>query len=160
MVELTWEIADGVIFYLRPISELKNTIEKMQNKKKIDVSCQLITCVSKDSQKAIDHAKKTLSFYISVGEIYRNFLAKNGFQNETEEIFQEFEKSGLGHVDEFVSDSMIESLTICGNPQECLTKLKKFKDTGLDLPILQFNPIDDVKESFSLLTSTFSEVTE
>jgi len=160
MVELTWEIADGVIFYLRPISELKNTIEKMQNKKKIDVSCQLITCVSKDSQKAIDHAKKSLSFYVSVGEIYRNFLAKNGYQNETEEIFQEFEKSGLEHVHEFVSDSMIESLTICGNPQECLTKLKKFKDTGLDLPILQFNPIDDVKESFSLLTSTFSEVTE
>ncbi len=160
MVELTWEIADGVIFYLRPISELKNTIEKMQNKKKIDVSCQLITCVSKDSQKAIDRAKKTLAFYISVGEIYRNFLAKNGFQNETEEIFQEFEKSGLEHVHEFVSDSMIESLTICGNPQECLTKLKKFKDTGLDLPILQFNPIDDVKESFSLLTYTFSEVTE
>jgi len=160
MVELTWEIADGVIFYLRPISELKNTIEKMQNKKKIDVSCQLITCVSEDSQKAIDRTKKSLSFYISVGEIYRNFLAKNGFQNETEEIFQEFEKSGLEHVHEFVSDSMIESLTICGNTQECLTKLKKFKDTGLDLPILQFNPIDDVKESFSLLTSTFSEVTE
>jgi len=160
MVELTWEIADGVIFYLRPISELKNTIEKMQNKKKIDVSCQLITCVSKDSQKAIDRAKKTLAFYIAVGEIYRNFLAKNGFQNETEEIFQEFKKSGLEHVHEFVSDSMIESLTICGDPQECLTKLNKFKDTGLDLPILQFNPIDDVKESFSLLTSTFSEVTE
>ena len=160
MVELTWEIADGVIFYLRPISELKNTIEKMQNKKKIDVSCQLITCVSKDSQKAIDRARKTLAFYISVGEIYRNFLAKNGFQNETEEIFQEFKKSGLEHVHEFVSDSMLQSLTICGNPQECLTKLKKFKDTGLDLPILQFNPIDDVKESFSLLTSTFSEVTE
>ncbi len=159
MVELTWDIADGVIFYLRPISELKNTIEKMQNKKKIDVSCQLITCVSKDSQKAIDRAKNTLAFYISVGKIYRNFLAKNGFQNETEEIFQEFEKSGLEHVDEFVSDSMIKSLTICGNPQECLTKLKKFKDTGLDLPILQFNPIDDIKESFSLLTSTFSEVT-
>ncbi len=160
MVELTWEIADGVIFYLRPISELKNTIEKMQNKKKIDVSCQLITCISKDSQKAIDRAKNTLAFYISVGKIYRNFLAKNGFQNETEEIFQEFEKSGLEHVHEFVSDSMLQSLTICGNPQECLTKLKKFKDTGLDLPILQFNPIDDVKESFSLLTSTFSEVTE
>jgi alkanesulfonate monooxygenase SsuD/methylene tetrahydromethanopterin reductase-like flavin-dependent oxidoreductase (luciferase family) len=160
MVELTWEIADGVIFYLRPISELKNTIEKMQNKKKIDVSCQLITCVSEDSQKAINRAKKTLAFYISIGEIYRNFLAKNGFQNETEEIFQEYNKSGLEHVHEFVSDSMIQSLTICGNPQECLTKLKKFKDTGLDLPILQFNPIDDVKESFSLLSSTFSVVTE
>ena len=160
MVELTWEIADGVIFYLRPISELKNTIKMMQNKRKIDVSCQLITCVSDDSQKAIDRAKKTLAFYVSVGDIYRDFLAKNGFQNETKEIFQEFKKSGLENVHEFVSDSMLESLTICGSPQECISKLNKFKDTGLDLPIIQFNPIGDVKESFSLLTSTFAEVTE
>lgn len=158
MVELTWEIADGVIFYLRPTSELKKTIEKMQKKKKIDVSCQLITCISEDSQKAIDRAKKTLAFYISVGEIYRNFLSRNGFQNETETIFQEFKKSGLEHVHEFVSDSMIKSLTICGTPQEGLAQLKKFKDAGVDLPIIQFNPIDDVKKSFSLLASTFSKV--
>jgi len=36
MVELTWKIADGVIFYLRPKSEIKSTLEKMQNQKKID----------------------------------------------------------------------------------------------------------------------------
>lgn len=156
MVELTWEIADGVIFYLRPITELKKTIASMQKKKKIDVSCQIITCISEDSQKAIDRAKKTLAFYISVGNIYRNFLATNGFQNETDNIVQEFKKSGLKNVHEFVTDSMIKSLTICGTPQECLTQLKKFKETGLDLPIIQFNPIDDVKKSFSLLTSTFS----
>lgn len=160
MVELTWEIADGVIFYLRPISELTNTIKKMQSKKKIDVSCQLITCVSEDPEKAIDRAKKTLGFYISVGNVYRDFLAKNGFQKETEEIFQEFKKSGLEHVHEYVSDSMTNSLTICGDPQECLVKLNKFKDTGLDLPILQFNPIGNVKESFSLFASTFSEVSK
>ncbi len=157
MVELTWEIADGVIFYLRPISELKETIDKMQKKKKINVTCQLITCISEDSQKAIDRAKKTLAFYVSVGEIYRNFLAGNGFQNEVESIFQEFEKSGLEYTHEFVSDTMIKSLTICGTPQEGLSQLKKFKDVGLDLPIIQFNPIDDIKKSFSLLTTTFSE---
>lgn len=157
MVELTWELADGVIFYLRPLSELKNTLEKMQSKKKIDVSCQLITCVSEDSDKAIDRAKKTLAFYVSVGEIYRNFLAKNGFQKETQEIFEEFKKSGLQNVHQFVSDPMLESLTICGTPQDCISQLNKFKETGLDLPIIQFNPIGDVKESFSLLTSTFSE---
>lgn len=156
MVELTWEIADGVIFYLRPITELKKTIASMQEKKKIDVSCQIITCVSEDSQKAIERAKKTLAFYISVGDIYRNFLATNGFYNETNNIVQEFKKSGLENVHEFVTDGMIKSLTISGTPQECLSQLKKFRETGLDLPIIQFNPIDDVKKSFSLLTSTFS----
>ena len=35
MVNLTWEIADGVIFYLRPIEEMKKTISKMQSQKKL-----------------------------------------------------------------------------------------------------------------------------
>ena len=158
MVQLSWEIADGVIFYLRSISELKKTIQKMQEKKEIDVACQIITCVSHDSQKAIDRAKQTLAFYISIGKIYREFLAKNGFQKETEEIFQEFKRSGFNVIHELVPDSMLDSLTICGTPEECQKKFKKFADTGLTLPIIQFNPIDNVAESFALLTSTFSEV--
>ena len=158
MVQLSWEIADGVIFYLRSISELKKTIQKMQEKKEIDVACQIITCVSHDSQKAIDRAKQTLAFYISIGKIYREFLAKNGFQKETEEIFQEFKSTGFKVIHELVPDSMLDSLTICGTPEECLKKFKKFADTGLTLPIIQFNPIDNVNESFALLTSTFSEV--
>ena len=157
MVEQTWEIADGVIFYLRPKSELKNIIKKMQNRRKIDVTCQIITCVSHDSQKAIDRAKKTLSFYIAAGKIYREFLAKNGFQKETDEIYQEFKKSGLEKIHDLIPDSMLEPLTICGTPDDSIKQLKKFQETGLDLPIIQFNPIDDVKESFELVTSTFSE---
>ena len=95
MVGLTWEIANGVIFYLRPLQELKKTIKKMQSKKKIDVTCQLITCVSEDSEKAITRAKQTIAFYVSVGSIYREFLASNGFQNETMAIFDEYKKNGL-----------------------------------------------------------------
>jgi len=48
MVDLTWDIGDGVIFYLRPISEMKETITKMQSKKKINVTCQIITCIAED----------------------------------------------------------------------------------------------------------------
>lgn len=157
MVKLTWEIADGIIFYLRPISELKEVINKMQKTRKIDASCQIITCIHHDSEKAIERAKKTLAFYVSVGKIYREFLAKNSFRKETSAIYDEFKKSGLAKNYELVSNSMLESLTICGTPEECRKKLGKFKETGIDLPILQFNPIGNVMESFSLLTSTFSE---
>jgi 5,10-methylenetetrahydromethanopterin reductase len=51
---------------------------------------------------------------------------------------------------------MLSSLTVCGTPEECKKQLSKFVDAGLDMPIIQFNPIDDVKESFELLTKTFS----
>lgn len=156
MVNLTWEIADGVIFYLRPIQELKKTIQKMQSKKKIDVSCQIITCVSDDSEKATERAKKTLAFYVSIGKIYREFLAKNGFNNETKNIYEEFKKSGLKSNHELVTDNMLDSLVICGTQQECTKKLERFVDAGIDLPIIQFNPIDDTMRSFKLLTSTLS----
>ena len=154
MVNLAWEIGNGVIFYLRPLDEMKKTISKMQSERKIDVTCQIITCVSNDSEKAIQRAKKTLAFYVSVGKIYREFLAKNGFENETNGIFEEFKKSGFKSNHELVTDSMLNSLCIAGSPDEARSQLKEFRDAGVDLPIIQFNPIGDTIESFSLLKKT------
>ena len=157
MVELTWEIADGVIFYLRPKNEIKSTITSMKNQKKIDTTLQIITCIHDDSEKAIFRAKKTIAFYVSVGKIYREFLAQNGFKNETKNIFEEYKKTGLTNNHEFVSESMVNELCISGTPNECKKQLKQFRETGINLPIIQFNPIDNVQDSFDLVTSTFSE---
>ena len=157
MVNLTWDVADGVIFYLRPKHEIKSTLKKMQQIRKIDATIQIITCVHPDSEKAINRVKKTLAFYVSVGKIYREFLASNGYKNETENIFGEYEKTGLKSNYEMVTDSMVDDLCISGTPDESRAKLKKFRETGIDLPIIQFNPIDNVQESFNLLTSTFME---
>ena len=155
MVNLTWDIGDGVVFYLRPKNEMKETIQKMQSKRKIDVTCQIITCVSINSEEAIERAKKTLAFYISVGKIYREFLARNGFEKETSNIFEEFKKSGFSSNHELVPDSMLKELAISGTPEECKKQLEVFKQTGIDLPIIQFNPVGDTMESFGLLQKTF-----
>jgi len=154
MVNLTWELGDGVIFYLRPLDEMKKTISKMQSERKIDVACQIITCISNNSEEAIQRAKKTLAFYISVGKVYREFLAKNGFKNETNNIFEEFRKSGFKSNHELISDSMLNSLCISGSPEETKVQLEKFRNTGIDLPIIQFNPIGNTIASFSLLKKT------
>ncbi len=157
MVDLAWEISDGVIFYLRPLNEMKKTIQKMQSKRKIDITCQIISCVSHDSEIAITRAKQTLAFYISVGKVYREFLSKNGFQTETKNIFDEFKISGFKSNHQLIPDGMLKSLTIAGTPEQCLTQLQKFRETGIDLPTMQFNPVGDVMDSFKLFTETFSE---
>jgi len=154
MVNLAWELGDGVIFYLRPLDEMKKIISKMQTERKIDVACQIITCISNNSEEAIQRAKKTLAFYISVGKVYREFLAKNGFENETNNIFEEFKKSGFKSNHELITDSMLNSLCISGSPEEVKVQLEKFRDTGINLPIIQFNPIGNPIESFSLLKKT------
>lgn len=157
MVELTWSIGDGVIFYLRPPAEMKETISRMQKIRKIDVACQLITCVSDDPEKAITRAKKTISFYVSVGKVYREFLAANGFEKETDAIFEEYKKSGLSETYKFVTDSMADSLSLHGTPRDLPAKLERFARTGIDLPIIQFNPVGNVTESFKLLVSALKE---
>jgi len=156
MVEMSWDIADGVIFYLRPKSEMKETISKMQKKRKIDTTLQIITCVHNDQEKARNRAKKTLSFYIAVGKIYREFLQSTGYLEETQIIYNEYKKEGLTGLEKFVPDKMLDDLCIAGTPDVALKKLDSFRDTGIDLPIIQFNPIGDVRKSFELLTKTFS----
>ena len=158
MVEMTWDIADGVIFYLRPKNEMKNTISIMQKRKKIDTTLQIITCVHNDDEKARNRAKKTLSFYIAVGKIYREFLQSTGYYEETQIIYDEYKKDGLSGLEKFVSDKMLDDLCIAGTPDTAVKKLNAFRDTGIDLPIIQFNPIDNVIDSFELLTKTFSGV--
>ncbi|SHO46672.1 Luciferase family protein [Nitrosotalea sinensis] len=154
MVDLTWDIADGVIFYLRPLHELKTTISQMQSRRKIDVTCQVITCVSDDAEKAILRAKQTISFYVSVGKIYREFLESNGFHNETKSIFEEYEKNGLKDTHYSVTDDMVNSLSACGTPDDVRKQISKFVDAGVNLPILQFNPVGNVQDSFELLVKT------
>lgn len=157
MVDLTWEIADGTIFYLRPLDELRNIISKMQSKRKIDVACQLITSVSDDATKAITRAKKTIAFYVSVGDIYREFLARNGFEKECNAIYEEYKKYGLKENYVHVSDKMVNELAICGTRDDARKQLIRFRNAGIDLPILQFNPVGDVQDSFNLLVSTFED---
>jgi len=156
MVEMTWDIADGVIFYLRPKNEIKKTISSMQKNKKIDTALQIITCIHNDYERAAKRAKKTLSFYIAVGKIYREFLESTGYSEETQIIFDEYRKGGLNGLEEFVSDKMLDDLCIAGTPDTAVKKLNAFRDVGINLPIIQFNPIDNVRESFELLTKTFS----
>jgi 5,10-methylenetetrahydromethanopterin reductase len=153
MVELTWDIADGVIFYLRPLKEMQETIGKMQKKKKIDVACQIVTCVSLDADEALNRVKKTIAFYVSVGKIYRDFLATNGFSSETNAIYEEYKKTGLQNSHRIVSDSMANALALCGTPEDIRKKVGNFVRAGIDLSIIQFNPIGNVTESFSLLVS-------
>ena len=157
MINLAWEIGDGVIFYLRPKNEIKSTLEIMQKNRRIDSTLQIITCVHEDSEKAVERAKKTLAFYISVGEIYRAFLSNNGYKNEVENIYNEYTTSGLKNNFKLVTDKMVKDLCISGTPTESLHQLKKFRDTGIDLPIIQFNPIDNVETSFDTLVNTFGD---
>lgn len=159
MLDLASEIADGVILYLRPLGELGDTVRHLRARSSsLDVACQIITAVSDDADAAIERAKKTISFYVAVSSVYRDFLAGHGYASVTLAIADEYTKTGNPQNPSFVPDSMADELAICGTPESCKKALRRFKDAGVTHPILQFNPVGSVAESFALTCSTFSEV--
>ncbi|MDQ3909615.1 MAG: LLM class flavin-dependent oxidoreductase [Thermoproteota archaeon] len=159
MVSIVSDLADGILLYLRPFEELKRTVGGLKQKTKgkdFEIACSFVCAVSnKDPAKARHRAARTLAFYVAVGKYYSRFLAQNGFKTEVEDINAEYRKTGSDSAAKFVSDRMLNSLVICGSSEECRESLSRFLSTGITLPILQFNPIDDSETSFKEMLSTF-----
>ncbi|MEO9364336.1 MAG: LLM class flavin-dependent oxidoreductase [Nitrososphaera sp.] len=159
MLALAAEKADGVLLYMRPFEELKKTVPELKARASagnFEVALSLICAVSdKEPEKARARAAKTLAFYVAVGKYYSRFLAENGYREEVERITAEYQKNGGDVAAGQVSPKMLDALTVCGTKEECKKALSRFSDSGVTLPILQFNPVEGAESSFRELLSTF-----
>jgi 5,10-methylenetetrahydromethanopterin reductase len=161
MIALSCAIADGVLLYLRPLEELRRTVAHIKSATKnldrrFEIACVFIGAVSnKEPEKARQRAAKTLAFYIAVGKYYNEFLSANGFAPEVHRITEEYRFNGLDAATKYVSEEMLDSLTISGNSEQCIHSIRRFYSCGISLPIIQVNPVGDAETSFKEMLSTF-----
>lgn len=161
MISLACDLADGILLYLRPMEELRKTVSLIKSRtrrrhKGFEIASVFIGAVSnKEPEKARERAAKTLAFYIAVGKYYNRFLSDNGFQSDVEQITSEYHLNGLDIASKFVSDKMLNSLTVSGNSEQCIRSLEKFLSAGISLPIIQVNPVGDTESSIREMLSTF-----
>lgn len=155
MIKLATSIADGTILYLRPFDELKETVQHIRSvtskkSKNFEISSVFIAAISnRYPELARRRAAKTLAFYVAVGKYYSEFLSSHGFKNEVEQISNDYLTNGIENISKFVTDHMLDSLTICGTVEDCIRSLKRFVSCGISLPILQINPVKDNSESIN-----------
>jgi alkanesulfonate monooxygenase SsuD/methylene tetrahydromethanopterin reductase-like flavin-dependent oxidoreductase (luciferase family) len=153
MIKLSTDIADGTILYLRPFDELKETVQHIKSatskkSKNFEISSVFIAAISnRYPELARKRAAKTLAFYVAVGKYYSEFLSSHGFKNEVEQISNDYLTNGIENISKFVTDHMLDSLTVCGTVEDCIRSLKRFVSCGISLPILQINPVKDNSES-------------
>ena len=83
-------------------------------------------------------ARKILAFYIGgMGEYYIELLSKFGFADECQRIAELYQnKTTRAQAAAAVPPAMIEALTISGDPATCIAELRRRRDFGMDLPIL------------------------
>ena len=155
MIKLATEIANGIILYLSPLNELKKTVECIKSltsrkSKSFEICSVFITAISnKYPDLARERAAKTLAFYVAVGKYYNEFLSSHGFKSQVDQITTEYQNQGIENISKFVTDPMLDSLTIYGTTEDCIKSLKRFVSSGISLPILQVNPVKDNMQSIS-----------
>jgi alkanesulfonate monooxygenase SsuD/methylene tetrahydromethanopterin reductase-like flavin-dependent oxidoreductase (luciferase family) len=163
--ELAASNADGVIFFLKPQSQMLNDIDMINSKlaslKKSKDRFDIISIVPTyfdDSQEQLQ-AKMTLAGYLGANEFYSVPLVKAGFQNEVSNIKENYKKFGLKEAAKSVSDELLNDLTVSGSIQVCKEKIRKKQDSKFKTIILGFDlPKENYTDDFfdkldKLLTS-------
>ncbi len=147
MINVATKYADGTILYLKSKDELKKAIENMkfenQNQEFMKAFVIITSVYDKDPTKAILRASRTLAFYISVGRIYYESLIKTKYKSAVEKIYNDYNKYGLAEAIRNITDEMLDDFVIAGSINDCNSQIKRWKKIGIDLPILQINPVKD-----------------
>lgn len=163
--ELAASNADGVIFFLKPQSQMLNDIDMInsklaslgKSKDQFDI-ISIVPTYFDDSQEQLQ-AKMTLTGYLGANEFYSVPLVKAGFENEVSNIKENYKKFGLKDAAKSVSDELLNDLTISGSIQVCKEKIRKKQESKLKTIILGFDlPKENYTDDFfdkldKLLTS-------
>ena len=147
MINMATKYADGIILYLKPKDELKMAINnikfKNQNQEFMKAFVIITSVSNKDPSLASLRAARTLAFYISVGRIYYESLVKTKYKSTVERIYNDYNKYGLTESMRNITDEMLDDFVIAGSINDCNSQIKRWKKIGIDLPILQMNPVKD-----------------
>ena len=150
MIELTGELADGVIFNLFPLSSYPHALATLRrgaeragrDPDKIEV-CHFTTCYLGDDRAACLHeARRMLARYANL-PFYGNMLARCGFRAEVSAVRAAWKRKDVAAAEAAVSDEMAEAVTLVGDPAHCRERLRAYRLAGATLAIVFPNPVGE-----------------
>jgi len=169
MVQASAEVADGylghVVCSLRYIKEvvdvsIKTGLKNSGRSRKDLKSCSIITCaISENKKQALEAARATIAFYATV-KTYEPPFKLHGFQDQTAKVREAFYKRDIKTMIKSVSNDMVNTFAVVGNPDECRKKVNEYR-AHIDLPILSaphyFLDFEEVKEYQDAIIDTFGQ---
>ena len=144
-IESSGELADGWIPTFWPYAETKRGLEWIatgaakagRDPKEITVA-PFTTALPMGGGAGEMMAKDIVSFYIGgMGDYYAELLTGFGYGDDVKRITELYaDKATRSQAAAAVPDKLIEALTVSGDPEHCIEELKRRREFGIDLPIL------------------------
>lgn len=144
MCRASGESADGYLGhvvcserYLKEvvIDSIKAGLQRSSRDRAGFTIASIITCaVSKDKKRAMQAARATIAFYATV-RTYEPPFRLHGFEKEAMKVRKAFLKGDVGSMIESVTDDMVDTFAVVGDPDECRAKIERYRG-HIDLPVL------------------------
>lgn len=117
-----------------------------------DIASYVLTSVSEDLEKARQVIKSYYFLIYQVADvlpsvIFEPYGLKPG---DLEPIKEAWRRKDLAAAARAMPDEVVEALTLTGDPDHCVERLKAYRKAGVDLPILM--PIGDIRAAIEAFT--------
>ncbi len=161
MLRLAKEKADGVLFFMRPLPDVKAKCRQLGSDS-FRVCANVVTCVSTDRKAAEARARKTVAFYISHGGAYGRLVERLAPPGATRKAIAVVQNDWLkGRREEAarrVPSELLGEVAIFGTPADCRRAMEEYAQIGgLDMLGLQFNlGTTTAGESLNLYSTLFN----
>jgi len=152
--ELAGEVADGAIFYVMTPDAVRDVLPSVRAGAKkagrkpsdVDITCFVLASPGETEEDMFGLKSQLAGF--SSSPPYKRRLSESGFAKEMEGATKAIAAGDTKAAAKAVSDRMAESIALVGNPSKWNTLLKKYRDAGVDEPIVF--PTGAAQKSFEL----------
>jgi alkanesulfonate monooxygenase SsuD/methylene tetrahydromethanopterin reductase-like flavin-dependent oxidoreductase (luciferase family) len=143
-------LADGVIISPALMTpevtgeKVKLVRRSEKSGRKMDVASYILANVSSDAKKAEAETKSFYFLVYQVAEVIKSetFASYDLDDADLAGVREAWRKKDLAAAARAMPDGVLEALTLTGEPDTCVERLKHYRKAGVDLPIIM--PIGDV----------------
>ena len=162
MLELTGELADGVLLNWTASSYLEQAVRHLRrgaekagrDPSEIDIAGYVRVAVSDNLQDARASLQEQIARYAS-NPFYCNFFRDMGFGPEMAAAADAIGRGDLREASGCISVEMQDQVAVVGSAGECRAEIERRRGLGLDLPVVAPFTVDDARQSYQRVIETF-----
>jgi alkanesulfonate monooxygenase SsuD/methylene tetrahydromethanopterin reductase-like flavin-dependent oxidoreductase (luciferase family) len=136
----TAEIADGWLPIWLPLAGIRAQLagaELSGLNPALDIAPYVMACVTEMGDDARDFIRPHLAYYVGgMGTFYRDVMSRFGFPEEAARIHSLWQSGHRKEAVAAVSDGMIDSVAIAGDPESCRARLAEYRTAGVHMPVI------------------------
>jgi len=156
LLQMATDFVDGVIISpaLMTPEITSQKVQAISRTNSIDIASYVLTTVSKDLAKAKQRMKSYYFLIYQVAEVIRPeiFEPYDVHESDLVEVRNAWRKKDLPAAGKAIPDEILDALTLTGDPDHCLDRLREYRKAGVQLPIIM--PIGDIKTTIETFRQT------